>query len=718
MLGSLTLTALKVLILAGGGSAEENHHSHLVHVQALDQLLQARGVDARDITVFWADGTAPGPDRGIVDEAPLAGEHLIEGTVLDAPTASGSRLENTVFPGRDVRPATRAALSAWLATIGPTLTPEDTVFVAVTDHGEPDPAGGRETAITLWNDRWTVSQMQADLSPVPATTRVVLMMSQCYSGGFSELARRRPNLCGSFSTHADRLAYGCYPHLAIQEDIGHFMHVTRALARSGAIGPATDVAMVTDDSPDVPHLSSDAYLFDALTDAFSEGGGDIQGYIDGYLTRQWDHPDWQRLSRLSLRYGVGMIENYGAALRLWDQANAALDALTTWTDRWTRLHTQARDRIARPVAEGLSLKTDAVAPQKLAAAERRRRRKARAKAIERYERALATDPQTAEHIAALASRVRRSATLMGQLEQQEAALVRAMYLLGRRAGLEAMPIEVQARYAALRSCEEKPLFPGDDRAPMRGLDGSPLLAPLTTNMSAVTSLTPGFLGIGYRDAEDGKGVSVDQLVAGGPAAATPLRLGNEIVRVDRWTLTHPEMFRSAASLATPGTTIHLEIRNGAGLSTIPLTVGATPLPPRPPAVGDWVPPLRLTPFDVEQPLPILGQGAPMALFFWTTKCAPCKAALPSLAGWARRQGAKVIAITGETQSDVKAYVEGRTALFPFPIALDAEGEASRLFDVRETPTFVFVDPTGRVVKVVKGFDETGAAEWSTGAERP
>ncbi len=706
MLSALTLMALKVLILAGGGVAEENHHSHLVHVQTLDYLLQERGVDPRDITLFWADGTAPGPDRGIIDEAPIPHERLIEGTALDAPTALGSRLENTIFPGRDVRPAKRAALKKWLAEVGPTLTAEDTLFVAVTDHGEPDPTGGRETAITLWDDRWTVSQMEVDLRPVSEDTRVVLMLSQCYSGGFADLARRRRNLCGSFSTHADRMSYGCYPHLAVQNDVGHFMHVTRALAHEGAIGPATDVAMLTDDSPDVPHLTSDAFLFDTLTETMEQRGGDVQAYVDGHLRRDPKHIDWQRLSRLSVRYGIGMVAGYGVALRLWDEANAGLDALVTWSDTWEYLYDHARDRLAQPLADDLAKRREKAPPRKGAGPERRWRWQARARAVSDYRRALGDDPRQAGRINALGARLGRVVGLIGHLEQQEAALVRAMYLLGRRAGTAGLSPEVRAQYAALQACETRPLIAPRSRSSPRPAETVPATAPLSTNLSAVNAVTPGFLGIKFKEDDDKKSVVVDQLFAGGPAATSELQVGDTIVNVDGWTLEDPSEFRASMFLATPGAMIRLGVRRATETVTIPITVAAAPLPAGPPAVGEVVPPLRLKPMKNGSVLPIPGLGQPVMLFFWATQCAPSKAALEPLARWAEAHDVQTIAVTSESRDAVEQYLATRQRPFPFPIGLDGERKVARLFAIEETPTFVFVDPAGRFTEKTQGFDGT------------
>ncbi|MEZ4468343.1 MAG: hypothetical protein R3F43_28895 [bacterium] len=44
-------------------------------------------------------------------------------------------------------------------------------------------------------------------------------------------------------------------------------------------------------------------------------------------------------------------------------------------------------------------------------------------------------------------------------------------------------------------------------------------------------------------------------------------------------------------------------------------------------------------------------------------------------------------------------------VFPFPIALDAEGETRRLFAVDALPVFVLVDASRRLTQVEVGFEQ-------------
>jgi len=230
------------------------------------------------------------------------------------------------------------------------------------------------------------------------------------------------------------------------------------------------------------------------------------------------------------------------------------------------------------------------------------------------------------------------------------------------------------------------------------------MTPLSTNLSAVNALSPGFLGIGFDETDDQKDVLVNQLFAGGPAATSKLQVGDTIVSVDGSTLEDPAAFRASVYLTTPGAVVRLGVKRATETITIPITAAAAPLPPRPAAVGEVLPHFRLKPMKTGSTLPIPGVGEPVVLFFWATQCAPSQAALEPLARWAEAHDVQTIAVTRESREAVKQYLATRKRPFPFPIGLDRAREATRLFAIEETPTFVFVGPAGRFTEKTQGFD--------------
>ncbi len=697
MPSTLLLAALKVLILAGGGSAEDNHHSHKAHVDALLALLADRGVPAADVALFWADGADPAPDRAVLPDDPLTDLWRVEGTRLDSDLSPEPLLENTTFEaGRfadPVRPAKRASLQAWLTEVGPTLGPDDTLLVAVTDHGEPDPTGGNETSISLWGEQWTVSEMAADLAPVPQSARVVLWMSQCFSGGFADLHRTRPNLCGAFAAHPDRPAFGCYPELAARSDVGHFRRMVDALDRHGTLAAAHDEVLLTDDTPDTPHLTSDVMLFEALDGLAAARGAEVSRLLDARLPTAVDAGGWRLLARLSARYGLGAPRSYGDALALIDRLDRARYALGVWGEAWRAADLNARRRLAEPLLRVLRPARD-----------RGERRKQQARAIAAMGELIAAEPEVQVRIARVRAPVDRAAALLTRIDVQEAAAIRAAYLFTRLVGPGPLSAGERERYADLRACESAPLWPP-------AAEPSPVLAPAQLPPASriegeVEALRPGWLGVTYRDAPRHRGAVVDRFEPGSPALASSLAVGDRILEVDGWTLRRPGGFREAALLAIPGARAALRVRRAKrrrkGTEEIPLTVAPMPLPPRPPVVGQPVPVMRLEPLD-DGPLPAVGEGRPALLFFWEPACKPCAEALPALAVWSEAYDTPVVAITDAPAASVRRFVRRQGSRFGFPVALDPAGEAARLLAVERRPVFALVGPGGVLLDEGEGY---------------
>ena len=112
-------------------------------------------------------------------------------------------------------------LNDWFDKIGNGLGPEDRLFVYVTAHGgkSSDKKQPTNTKLYLWNQQnIDVHDLARMLDKVDPQVPVVLVMVQCYSGGFADLVfehgqrdqgATRANRCGFFATVHDRVAAGC-----------------------------------------------------------------------------------------------------------------------------------------------------------------------------------------------------------------------------------------------------------------------------------------------------------------------------------------------------------------------------------------------------------------------------------------------------------------------------------------------------------------------------
>jgi len=99
------------------------------------------------------------------------------------------------------------------------------------------------------------------------------------------------------------------------------------------------------------------------------------------------------------------------------------------------------------------------------------------------------------------------------------------------------------------------------------------------------------------------------------------------------------------------------------------------------------------------------KGQVVVINFWATWCAPCRVEMPSFEALYRRyrsRGLTVLAISLDKGADdkVRRFVEERG--LSFPVLMDAEGEAERLYPSVSIPFTYVVGRSGRIVARVDG----------------
>ena len=115
------------------------------------------------------------------------------------------------------------------------------------------------------------------------------------------------------------------------------------------------------------------------------------------------------------------------------------------------------------------------------------------------------------------------------------------------------------------------------------------------------------------------------------------------------------------------------------------------------------------------------KGNVLVIDFWATWCPPCRQSLPNLDRLSNdpalaKRGLKVLAVNSqEAPATIKDFLN--TNHYTFPVALDTDGAAERLYDVSGLPTTLLVGRDGAVKKLWVGFDPASTeAELSTAIE--
>jgi peroxiredoxin len=155
----------------------------------------------------------------------------------------------------------------------------------------------------------------------------------------------------------------------------------------------------------------------------------------------------------------------------------------------------------------------------------------------------------------------------------------------------------------------------------------------------------------------------------------------------------------ASSPAPPSTTLR------AGPSITPGAGGETEPPPTEPAAlatapqpGALAPDFKLSNLQGQAVSLRSLRGRPVLINFWATWCPPCRSELPALrSAYAQyhEQGLEILAV--DVKEDSKTVAAFATELeLTFPILLDDKGIVAAIYQVRGTPTSLFVGPDGVV----------------------
>jgi hypothetical protein len=579
---------LHVLMINGGGDRENNFASHLSHLRQFVDVLERAQVPRDHVTILASDGSNPAPDLAVREPDP-EGTWLLEGTAVGELLHHTTSFENSTIAGYSLRPATRAELRRTFGELKRRLQPGDTLLVFVTDHGTANPRDPLDNRISLWgaNESLSVRDLRALLARLPAHVRVVMLMSQCFSGGFAYLydGRTRGQLptgaaCGYFSSTADRPAYGCYPEVRGAEAIGHAFEFLQALSHNGGFPSAHASIVLSDQSPDVPLRSSDVFLDEILLRAAHAKHADENKFVDEVLAKAWAGKglaaEHDRVERLAVEFGLPRLRALTLAEinQRGEELAAFLDGLEAHAKAWaTALGDLNQARLdgflaARP---GWAARLALPGLRKLGPAERR------ALVVEFLREFVPLAEADGKQSARLQRLIGATAGLdeiAYRAEVRLAALLRIRTLLLGVAGrhylqTEGKPKEVAAA-AALEACENFNLALASSAGSARTAVKPPLAA-LDTDRQAAARAQPAWLGFVFEPVAPARrkrlglpeaAVRVVSVVANSPAGRAGMRPGDILVGATGEPFTSQNPVRPAVVLASIGAEWSLDVQRG------------------------------------------------------------------------------------------------------------------------------------------------------------
>jgi peroxiredoxin len=106
--------------------------------------------------------------------------------------------------------------------------------------------------------------------------------------------------------------------------------------------------------------------------------------------------------------------------------------------------------------------------------------------------------------------------------------------------------------------------------------------------------------------------------------------------------------------------------------------------------------------QIAPPAPAVAQGKPALLVFFETDCPTCQLTLPYLNAL-NGDSVQLVGISQDGESLTREFI--RQMQIAFPVEIDHELKISRAYDPQSVPTIFLLDPNGRVLRTVVGFDK-------------
>jgi hypothetical protein len=318
-----------ILTIGGGSSASNNQVSLEKNVLYLQHFLADRGLGLLPHEILFSDGMAGGRDLQYVearDDVPRVNELL--GEIFRLQDGLDTHYRSHAIPHL-WGPSGRQSINRWFDTIGAKLHDGDRLLIYYTGHGGRGRMG-HDTTLAMWNEPdMPVKEFVKLLDRLPPKVSVVLVMVQCFSGGFADVifndadpskGLSSRNRCGFFATTSDRVAAGCTADVDeenYREYSTYFWAALYGRKRTGEAVPPPDFnqdghvsfaeahaySLINSDTIDVSNKTSDAFLKQYSKFKTNDSGADLLDANTDYaqLLQKAEPPEHAVLEGLSQR---------------------------------------------------------------------------------------------------------------------------------------------------------------------------------------------------------------------------------------------------------------------------------------------------------------------------------------------------------------------------------------------------------------------------------
>ncbi len=223
------------LTIGGGYEPEGNQASLEANVVFFQRLLATKHPSPSHLNVYFADGNDPAADLQIVADTPAVSKTPATDLLASLHRRRGE--EYVAYRNHQIPqvsgPLDPALIKSYLENIARLARSGDRLIVYVTAHGSEGPERDAfNTTIDCWNDKEITAREFSDwLNKLPPQVPVVMVMAQCYCGGFGHTIFQgldkdkglQPQLrAGFFAQQYDLPAAGCRPDIEHDEEFSSY----------------------------------------------------------------------------------------------------------------------------------------------------------------------------------------------------------------------------------------------------------------------------------------------------------------------------------------------------------------------------------------------------------------------------------------------------------------------------------------------------------------
>jgi hypothetical protein len=276
---------LHALFVGGGPDADGNGAEIESHLRYAAELLPS----GTNSLVHFTDGKPRAKTVSFTDSSKLSlGRRALRVLLPDADFGPETEMR---APKLGVKVQGAAQLDPIRRSLGKLVTDVKKhpapLLVYFAGHGSHNARNEENNYFNLWQDQSLyVSNLAAEIARLPASTPVVLVMVQCYSGAFANVIFRHGDpgnelaehdIAGFFATSKDRTAAGCGSEIhepGYQDFSSYFFGALSGRNRIGqpvsgadydgdgavSLHEAFCFALIFDGSSDTPTCTSDAFL--------------------------------------------------------------------------------------------------------------------------------------------------------------------------------------------------------------------------------------------------------------------------------------------------------------------------------------------------------------------------------------------------------------------------------------------------------------------------